>query len=197
MKLDDLTYVVFDLETTGLKAYEEEIIEIGAVKVKNHEIIDKFDMFIKPSKEIPEYITSITGITNDMVKDSPDCLTVLSKFLSFIGDAILVAHNAAFDLSFIKASMLKYNMGTLNYDLIDTLGLSRYLRPYEKYHNLTILMQRYNINWDEDKHHRGDYDALGTSYVLYELINELKTKNINTLEELYLIPRIILNRKSC
>ena len=197
MNLNDITYVVFDLETTGLSPYEEEIIEIGAVKVKNHELIDKFDMFIKPSKDIPEYITSITGITNEMVASSSDTLTVLNDFFSFLGDSVLVAHNASFDLSFIKAAMFKYNLGNLNYDVIDTLGLSRYLRPYEKYHNLTVLMQRYNINWDEDKHHRGDYDALGTSYILYELINELKSKNINKLEELYLIPRIILNRKSC
>jgi len=195
MNLEEITYVVFDLETTGLNALEEEIIEIGAVKVKNHEIIDRFDELIKPGIVIPEKISEIIGITNSMVKDSDDCLTALNKFLDFCGDAVLVAHNAAFDLSFIKEAMIKYNLGHLNYDVIDTLGLSRYLRPYEKYHNLTILMQRYNITWDESKHHRGDYDAEGTSYVLFKLIDELKTKNIFKLEDLYFIPKIILNRK--
>ena len=189
MNLEDITYVVFDLETTGLNALEEDIIEIGAVKVKNHEIIDRFDELIRPGIIIPEKISEI------MVKDASDCLTVLTKFLSFCGDSILVAHNAAFDLSFIKEAMQKYNLGHLNYDVIDTLGLSRFLRPYEKYHNLTILMQRYNIAWDENKHHRGDYDSEGTSYVLYKLIDEAKSKNIYNLNDLYFIPKIILNRK--
>lgn len=196
MNLEDITYVVFDLETTGLNAYDEEIIEIGAVKVKNNRVIETFDELINPHRIIPEKITSITTITNDMVKDKRDCVDVLNDFLAFAKDTTLVAHNASFDLSFIKAAMLKYNMGNLNFDVIDTLGVSRYLRPYEKYHNLTVLMERYKINWDEDKHHRGDYDSMGTSYILYEMIKELKNKNITKLDDLYLIPRIVLNRKT-
>ncbi len=196
MKLDDITYVVFDTETTGLNPNEgEEMIEIGAVKIKNGKVIDRFDELIKPTKLISEKITSITTITNEMVEDKDDELTVLNRFLNWLDkDNILVAHNANFDLSFIKMAYLKYDLGYFNYTVIDTLGLSRFITPSEKYHNLTVLMDRYKIDWDENKHHRADYDAEGTSLVLYKLIDCLKDKNINTLEQLYLIPRIIVNR---
>ena len=197
MNLKDITYVVFDLETTGLNPLEgEEIIEIGAVKVKNNQVIDRFDELIKPSKPIPEKISLITNITNEMVQDKDSELNVLNRFLNWLDeDNILVAHNANFDLSFVKMAFTKYNLGIFNYTVIDTLGVSRYLTPAEKYHNLTVLMQRYDVTWDENKHHRADYDSEGTALVLDKLIDQLKTKNINTLEELYLIPRIIVNRK--
>jgi DNA polymerase-3 subunit alpha (Gram-positive type) len=194
--LKELTYVVFDLETTGLSANAgEEIIEIGAVKIKNGEVIDRFDELIKPTKLIPERITEITSITNEMVKDKDNELIVLKRFINWLNqDDILVAHNASFDLSFIKMAYIKYNLGTFNYTVIDTLGISRFLTPSERYHNLTILMERYHILWDENKHHRADYDAEGTSLVLYKLIEKLVEKNINTLDDLYFIPRIILNK---
>ena len=194
--LDKLTYVVFDLETTGLNALEgEEIIEIGAVKIKDGEIIDRFDELIKPTKPISDHISSITNITNEMVQDKDTELNVLNRFLKWVGnDYYLVAHNANFDLSFIKAAYLKYDLGRINYTVIDTLGISRFLTPSERYHNLTVLMERYNINWDENKHHRADYDAEGTALVLVKLINKLKEKNINTIDELALVPRIILNK---
>ena len=197
MNLKDITYVVFDTETTGLNANDgEELIEIGAVKVKNNQIIDRFDELIKPSKLISSKISEITSITNEMVKDKDTELNVLKRFITWIGnDSVLVAHNANFDLSFVKMAYLKYDLGLFNYTVIDTLGLSRFITPAEKYHNLTVLMDRYEIEWDEDKHHRADYDSEGTALVLYKLIDKLKEKNINTLEELYLIPRVIVNRK--
>ena len=196
MNLNDLTYVVFDTETTGLNPKEgEELIEIGAVKIKNGKIFDRFDELIKPTKLISEKITSITNITNEMVKNSDDELTVLKRFLDWVGnDTILVAHNANFDLSFVKMAYLKYDLGFFNYTVIDTLGISRFLEPSERYHNLTVLMERYQVDWDENKHHRADYDAEGTALVLDKLINKLHDKNINTLDELYLIPRIIINK---
>ena len=196
MNLKNLTYVVFDTETTGLNPKDgEEMIEIGAVRVKDGKIIDRFDELIKPSKLISEKITSITTITNEMVKDSDDELTVLNRFLNWLNkDDIVVAHNANFDMSFIKMAYLKYDLGFFNYTVIDTLGLSRFIEPSEKYHNLTVLMDRYHIDWDENKHHRADYDAEGTALVLYKLIDKLEEKNICFLEDLYLIPRIIVNR---
>ena len=194
--LDNLTYVIFDLETTGLNALDgEEIIEIGAVKLKDGKIIDRFDELIKPTKLISDKISEITSITNEMVKDKDTELNVLKKFLNWVGeDHILVAHNANFDLSFIRAAYLKYDLGRVNYTVIDTLGISRFLTPSERYHNLTVLMERYNITWDEDKHHRADYDAEGTALVLIKLLDKLKEKNITTIEELALVPRIILNK---
>lgn len=197
MELKNLEYVVFDLETTGLNANEgEEIIEIGAVKVKNGEIIETFDELIKPSKEIPLNITEITGITNEMVNDKRNEKDALITFLNWAEGATLVAHNANFDLSFVKMGILKYNLNKLNFDVIDTLGISRFLTPSEKYHNLTCLMQRYDVLWDEDKHHRADYDSLGTSKILYKMLEKLSYKNIKTLNDLKKIPKIVLNQKN-
>jgi len=195
-ELIDNTYVVFDLETTGLDPKEgNTIIEIGAVRVKNRKVTDRFDELINPGIPLSEDIKRITGITDDMLKDKDTEKNVLKRFMEWAADDILVAHNANFDLSFVKMAYLKYGLGNFNYNVIDTLGMSRFLEPFEKYHNLTILMKRYQIKWDEEKHHRADYDSEGTSMVLYAMFDKLKTKNIVTLENLHKIPRIILNKK--
>ena len=195
-QLLDETYVVFDLETTGLDPKDgNSIIEIGAVRVKNNQIIDRFDELIDPGMELSEEITRITSITNEMLKGQDNEENVVKRFIAWAGDDILVAHNAKFDLSFMYMACLKYSLGRLNFNVIDTLGLSRFLEPSERYHNLTVLMERYKINWDESKHHRADYDSEGTSLILYEMLKRLNAQNINTLEELSTKPRIILNKK--
>lgn len=196
MNLLDETYVVFDLETTGLDPKDgNSIIEIGAVRVKNNQIIDRFDELIDPGMELSEEITRITSITNEMLKGQDNEENVVKRFIAWAGDDILVAHNAKFDLSFMYMAYLKYSLGRFNFNVIDTLGLSRFLEPSERYHNLTVLMERYKINWDESKHHRADYDSEGTSLILYEMLKRLNAQNINTLEELSTKPRIILNKK--
>lgn len=190
------TYVVFDLETTGLNPKDgNSIIEIGAVRVKNNEIIDRFDELINPKICLPSEITQITNITDEMLIDKDDEETVLKRFIEWAKEDILVAHNASFDLSFIKMAYLKYSLGKFNFDVIDTLGISRFLEPYEKYHNLTTLMKRYNINWDENKHHRADYDSEGTSLVLYEMLKKLEKRDITTLDSLARKPQILLNKR--
>lgn len=190
------TYVVFDLETTGLDPKDgNSIIEIGAVRVKNNKIIDRFDELINPGVELSEEITKITSITNDMLKEKPSEEEVIKKFITWCGTDILVAHNARFDLSFVYMACLKYSLGRFNFNVIDTLGLSRFLEPHERYHNLTVLMGRYKIEWDESKHHRADYDSEGTSLILYEMLKKLNEQGINTLDELSKKPRIILNKK--
>lgn len=195
-KLTDETYVVFDLETTGLNPKDgNSIIEIGAVRVKNNEIIDRFDELINPNMLLSEEIIKITNITDDMLKGKPNEEEVVRKFMDWVGNDILVAHNANFDLSFLKMAYFKYSLGKFNFDVIDTLGLSRYLEPHEKYHNLTVLMERYKISWDESKHHRADYDSEGTSLILYEMLKKLEDKKITSLEELSHIPRILLNKR--
>lgn len=195
-QLLDEIYVVFDLETTGLNPNEgNSIIEIGAVRVKNNTIIDRFDELIDPKRELPIEITRITNITNEMLIGKDDEETVVKKFIKWAKDDILVAHNASFDLSFIRMAYLKYSLGKFNFDVIDTLGISRFLQSYEKYHNLTALMQRYNIKWDENKHHRADYDSEGTSLVLYEMLKSLEGRGITTLESLSRKPQIVLNKR--
>lgn len=195
-QLLDETYVIFDLETTGLDPKDgNSIIEIGAVRMRNNQIIDRFDELIDPKMELSEEITRITSITNDMLKGKDTEENVVKRFIEWAGNDILVAHNAKFDLSFINMACFKYNLGRFNFNVIDTLGLSRFLEPRERYHNLTVLMERYNIDWDEEKHHRADYDSEGTSLILYEMLKKLKDKNINNLKDLSTIPRIILNKK--
>lgn len=190
------TYVVFDLETTGLDPKDgNSIIEIGAVRVRNNEILDRFDELINPGVPLSEEIIKITSITDDMLVGKPKEEEIVKKFITWVGNDILVAHNAKFDLSFMKMAYFKYSLGSFNFNVIDTLGLSRYLEPQERYHNLTVLMSRYQIKWDENKHHRADYDSEGTSLILYEMLKKLKEKNIFTLNDLSHIPKILLNKR--
>ena len=195
-QLLDETYVVFDLETTGLDPKDgNSIIEIGAVRVKNNQIIDRFDELIDPKMELSEDIIRITSINNEMLKGKDTEENVMKRFIEWAKDDILVAHNAKFDLSFVDMACFKYNLGRFNFNVIDTLGLSRFLEPSERYHNLTVLMERYNINWDESKHHRADYDSEGTSLILYEMLKKLDSQGIKTFDQLLTKPRIVLNKK--
>ena len=192
MLLDE-TYVVFDLETTGLYADKgDSIIEIGAVKMINGKIIDTFDTFVNPNVKLSSEIISITGITDEMLVDAPNEEDAVKAFIDWVGEYPMVAHNAKFDISFINSAYRKYNLGVLNNTLIDTLGLSRYLESNERYHNLATLVVRYNIPWDEEKHHRADYDAEGTALILYKMLKKLSLNNINTIEELKRYRSIIL-----
>lgn len=192
MLIDDM-YVVFDLETTGLKANEgDSIIEIGAVKMQNGKIIDTFDLFVDPKRNLGPEIIKITGITNEMLKDSIDEKSAVEKFMDFVGDCPVVAHNAKFDMSFINMAYLKYDLGRFNNTIIDTLGLSRYLESNQRFHNLATLVIRYNIPWDEDKHHRANYDAEGTALIFYKMLEKLKLNNINTMDDLKQYRTIVL-----
>ncbi len=192
MLLDE-TYVVFDLETTGLYADKgDSIIEIGAVKMCKGKIIDSFDVLVNPGIRISDEIISITGITNEMLEGKGKEEDTVKDFINWVGDLPMVAHNAKFDISFINSAYRKYKLGVLNNTLIDTLGLSRYLESNERYHNLATLVIRYNIDWDEEKHHRANYDAEGTALIFYKMLNKLKNNNINTIEDLKKYRTIIL-----
>ena len=160
------TYVVFDTETTGFNAAgADQMIEIGAVKIRDGMIIDKFDELIDPKRPIPEKITELTCITDDMVRGKDDEETVTRKFLEWTGDLPMVAHNAKFDISFIESAMRKYGLGEFTNTVIDTLELSRVLDQGYSRHGLSALVKRYNVPWEEDAHHRADYDAEGTALV--------------------------------
>lgn len=192
MLLDDI-YVVFDLETTGLYADRgDSIIEIGAVKMQNGKIIDEFNILVNPGVKLDSKIIEITGITDDMLIDKDSEEVCVKEFINWVGDLPMVAHNARFDISFINSAYRKYDLGVLKNSLIDTLGLSRYLESNYKYHNLATLVERYNIEWDEDKHHRASYDAKGTALIFYKMLKKLELNNITTMQDLKRYKTIVL-----
>ena len=160
------------------------MIEIGAVKICNDEIVDRFDELIDPKRHIPDKITALTCITDDMVKGKDDEETVTKRFLEWVGDAPMVAHNAKFDISFLVSAMNKYNLGEFKNTVIDTLELSRTLDQGYARHSLSALVARYNVPWEEDAHHRADYDAEGTAHVFAKMVNKLKSQNYKTIGDL-------------
>ncbi len=181
----DNTYVVFDTETTGFNAAGgDQMIEIGAVKISNGDIIDRFDELIDPKRHIPDKITELTCITDAMVSGCDDEETVTKRFLQWAGDLPMVAHNAKFDISFIEMSMKKYNLGTFKNTVIDTLELSRTLDQGYARHGLSALVKRYNVPWEEDAHHRADYDAEGTAHVFHKFLQKLDSQNYERISDL-------------
>ena len=185
LNLMDSTYVVFDTETTGFNAGgKDQMIEIGAVKIKDGTIIDRFDELIDPKRHIPDKITELTCITDDMVKGKDDEKTVTKRFLEWAGDCPMVAHNAKFDISFIEMSMKKYNLGEFKNTVIDTLELSRIIDQGYARHSLSALVKRYNIPFDEEAHHRADYDAEGTALVFHKMIEKMSMQNIKKISDI-------------
>ena len=185
ISLIDSCYVVFDTETTGFNAGgEDQMIEIGAVKIQNGEIIDRFDELINPKRHIPDKITELTLITDDMVKDCDSEEAVTKRFLKWTGDLPMVAHNAKFDISFLSMAMKKYNLGEFTNTVIDTLELSRTLDQGYARHSLSALVKRYNVPWDEDSHHRADYDAQATALIFYKMLQKLHSQNYEKISDL-------------
>ncbi len=179
------TYVVFDTETTGFHPGSDQMIEIGAVKIKDGEIIDRFDELIDPEYHIPDKITALTNITDEMVKCKPKEEEVTKRFLEWTGDLPMVAHNAKFDISFLQMAMQKYNLGEFTNTVLDTMSLARILNPEWPNHKLQTLVRRYKIEWNEDEHHRADYDSEGTAKAFYKMAKILYDRNIETTMDIY------------
>ena len=181
----DEEYVVFDFETTGFNAGgADSIIEIGAVKIKDGEIIDRYDELINPGKPLPKKITELTNITDEMLKDKDNEENAIKRFIEWYKDLPMVAHNAKFDVSFLEMAHKKYNLGTFNNTVIDTLELSRTMDNSYARHSLSALVKRYEVEWDEEAHHRGDYDAEGTAKVFWKMLKKLDSLNIETMDQI-------------
>ena len=181
----DQTYVVFDFETTGFNAGgADSIIEIGAVKIKNGEILEKYDELINPGRPLPQKIIDVTNITDDMLEGKDNEENAVKRFIAWFGDCPMVAHNAKFDVSFLEMAYKKYNLGTFTNPVIDTLELSRTLDNTYARHSLSALVKRYEVPWDESAHHRGDYDAEGTALVFHKMLKKLSNRNIETMDQL-------------
>ena len=172
-------YVAFDLETTGLDALNDEIIEIGALKVKNGKVIDRFMEFVKPSKEISSFITNITGITNDMVATARNTQNIICDFVSFCGDDILVGHNIMFDFKFIKRYILEYGQ-PFDKKGIDTLRIARKTHKDLESKSLGALCHYYHI--ENKSAHRAYHDALATAKLYHYLAHDFEDVYPNLFE---------------
>lgn len=180
----DTTYVVFDLETTGFNATGgDSIIEIGAVKIHQGNIIDRFDELINPGRPLPHTITEVTNITDAMLQGKDNEENATKRFIEWMQDAPVVAHNAKFDISFLVAAYNKYNLGEFKNTVIDTLKLSQTLDNNYARHSLSALVKRYDVPWDESAHHRGDYDAEGTALVFHKMLKKLDANNFKTIND--------------
>lgn len=178
ISLKDATYVFFDLETTGLSCIFDDIIEFGAVKVVNNVVVEKKDVLINPKHSLSEFTMELTHITNEMLENQPTIEKVLPEIKEFIKDSILVAHNASFDIGFLKQKLEITN------PTIDTLPLCRYLFENEKRYTLGSLCQSKGIDYDEVSAHRGDYDAdVLKELYLNAILPELEKRQITLSHE--------------
>lgn len=190
--LDD-TFVVFDIETTGLSKETESITEIGAVKVVDGKIIDRFSTFVNPERPIPAEITKLTGITNEMVADAPVITEILPKFLEFCQDAVLVAHNANFDTGFIRLNAERKCSIEVKNTVLDTLELSRALLPDLKKHKLDIICEQLGVSLEG--HHRAVNDAEATAEVFLKFIDMLVEKEIYKVDDINVFSSQTVNYK--
>jgi len=180
------TFVVFDLETTGFSPVNDKIIEVGAVKIKNGEIVDNFSCFVNPKRSIPYKITELTSINNDMVRDAEEIDTILPRFMEFCEGSVMVAHNAGFDTGFIKKNCRDLD---INFDLsiMDTVPLARFLYPQLKKVKLNIVAKHLGISLEN--HHRAIDDAKATAEILLKCFEKLKEdyniQDLKSLNELF------------
>ncbi|WP_423245843.1 PolC-type DNA polymerase III [Macrococcus psychrotolerans] len=180
--LKDATYVVFDVETTGLSSQYDKIIELAAVKVKDGEIIDKFERFSNPGERLNETIKNLTGITDDMLIDAPPIESVLKDFKDFVGDAIYVAHNASFDMGFIDTGFDRLGYGTTENGVIDTLELSRTINTEMGKHGLNFLAKKYGVELTQ--HHRAIYDAETTAHIFVKMLKQMEALGVTNHKEI-------------
>lgn len=181
-KIDEEEFVVFDIETTGLNSHTNKIIEIGAVKIKAGRIIDRYSQLINPGISIPYHITEITSITNEQVANQPKINEVIGKFVEFIGDAVLVAHNAPFDMGFIKRDIKEYLNIDLENSVIDTLQMARDLFPDFKKYGLGDLNK--SLGLALEKHHRAVDDSQATANMFIIFLEKYKEKGIEYLKDI-------------
>ena len=181
-KIDDEEFVVFDIETTGLNSHTNEIIEIGAVKIKAGRIVDRYSQLINPGRPIPYHITEITSITDEQVANEPKIDEVIGKFVDFIGDAVLVAHNAPFDMGFIKRDIKKYLNIDLQSSVIDTLQMARDLFPDLKKYGLGDLNKTLGLALE--KHHRAVDDSQATANMFIIFLEKYKEKGLEYMKDI-------------
>jgi len=171
-------FVVFDIETTGLSFQNDRITEIGAVLIKGGEVLSVFNTFVDPECTIPEHITELTSITNEMVQGAPSQEKAVRSFLDFVGDRVLIAHNAGFDTSFIRKVADDYGIPFPN-TYLDTVALSRYVNPELKKHKLDTLAEYFKLG--DFNHHRASDDAEMLAMIFFKMADKLSEEGLKTL----------------
>nr|WP_314944308.1 PolC-type DNA polymerase III [Streptococcus infantis] len=175
MDLSEATYVVFDVETTGLSAIYNDLIQVAASKMYKGNIIAEFDEFINPGHPLSAFTTELTGITDDHVKNAKPLIQVLKEFQEFCKDTVLVAHNASFDVGFMNANYERHGLPKISQPVIDTLEFARNLYPEYKRHGLGPLTKRFGVALEH--HHMANYDAEATGRLLFIFIKEVAEKH--------------------
>ena len=175
MNLSEATYVVFDVETTGLSAIYNDLIQVAASKMYKGNIIAEFDEFINPGHPLSAFTTELTGITDDHVKNAKPLVQVLKEFQEFCKDTVLVAHNATFDVGFMNANYERHGLPKITQPVIDTLEFARNLYPEYKRHGLGPLTKRFGVALEH--HHMANYDAEATGRLLFIFIKEVAEKH--------------------
>ena len=171
---DGGVFTCFDTETTGLHPEENNVIEIGAVKFDIDGVLDRFEVLINPGYSIPEKVTKVNHITDEMVSSCPVIADVLPDFLKFIGNSYLIAHNANFDLNFVNAELIRNSMKPMANKTIDTLDLARWAYPQLGKYNLQFLAQKFAINVENA--HRADDDARVCMEFFIKCLNNISQK---------------------
>jgi DNA polymerase III epsilon subunit family exonuclease len=180
--LRDLDFVVVDVEATHERRTPARIIEIGAYRVRREEILDKFDTLINPEAVVPKFLVNLTGITTEMLLTAPKFADIADEWLDFIGDAVLVAHNANFDLPLMNREIARVYPGyRLRNAHLCTVDLARRLVPRVGSHGLDSLVAYFGF--EVSRRHRAADDALATARVFLRLLNELSENGISTLAE--------------
>ena len=174
-------FVAFDLETTGLNSREDKIIEIGAVVMKDGKEIDRFQTFVDPHQKLENVTTELTGITDAMLKGAPSIEEILPKFIEFVGDRVLVAHNADFDTGFIQSACKNQNL-PYDFTSVDTLALSMVLMTQMKRYKLNLVADALNL--PEFNHHRAADDAVTCGLIMSRYIEMLQEKGVNRLSQI-------------
>ncbi|MBR4960871.1 MAG: PolC-type DNA polymerase III [Clostridia bacterium] len=170
--------VVFDIETTGLSAVSCKITEIGAVRIQGGKVLERFNMLVNPGEPIPKNIVELTGITDEMVANEPGIEVVLPKFFEFVGDKLLIAHNAAFDTGFIRQAAENLGLPFTN-PYLDTLAMSRYMNPDLKNHKLDTLAKHYDLG--DFNHHRACDDAEMLAQIYFCMAASLEEEGISNI----------------
>ena len=183
LELKEATYVVFDVETTGLSAVHNDLIQIAASKMHKGNIVEQFDEFIDPGHPLSAFTTELTGITDNHVKGAKPLVQVLQEFQEFCKGTVLVAHNATFDVGFMNANYERHQLPTISQPVIDTLEFARNLYPEYKRHGLGPLTKRFGVALDH--HHMANYDAEATGRLLFIFIKDVFEKHgLTNLEQL-------------